>query len=741
MSKKISDLSTLLGIELKELKQKLIEMGADINSRSRVIDDDIFEKAKKEFSNIEKKEVKKASTKSSSKVKTKKETKPKIKEEIEVSKEKTLVEEVLEEEANEEKDVTDLYESMLEQEREREIIKSQRKITAGKEDKSKFFEQKKFEQKDSANKVIELPEQITIKEFAEKSGQSAAKIIGELMKNGILANINQFIDFDTAQIIADDLDFKVKKIHTVGMAEDFLTGDISALLKQDDADDLESRPPVVVIMGHVDHGKTRLLDTIRHSDVISTEAGGITQHIGAYQIEKDGRLITFLDTPGHEAFTAMRARGAKVTDIAVLVVAADEGVKPQTIEALNHAKDAGVPIIVAINKMDKPGTSPDRVMMELAEQGLQPEKWGGNTIFVPISALTGQGVDELLEMILLTADMANLKANPDREAIGTVIESHLDPSLGPVATILVNSGTLKIMNNIVVGHSFGRIKILRDHRGNALRIAGPSTPVLIAGMHQVPQAGDILQVVKDEKTAKNKVSEILLMEYHKNQKTSGVEQLITTIKSDKILKIILKGDTKGTIEAIRNSLSKIKDEEVAIKVIHSAVGPITESDVMMASAGNAIVIGFDVDFNTPNVKKLAERDKIEVRLYRIIYKLIEDVTMLLSGLITPEQVEVILGRAKVRQVFFKKKNEMILGLGVISGKLLNKAKLKVFKNGKKSEETPDGLGEIKSLRKVDKEIKEVNEGNDCGIKFVGDPIVEEGDILEAYIIEEKKRNL
>lgn len=740
MSKKISDLSTLLGIELKELKQKLIDMGADINSRSRVIDDDLFEEAKIKLSTKEKEDTKKTK-KDTSKEKASKETKKADTKEVAISTEKTLVEEVLEEEANEEKDVTDLYETMLEQEREREIIKSQRKITAGKEDKSKFLEQKKQEEKGSANKVIELPEQITIKEFAEKSGQSAAKIIGELMKNGILANINQFIDFDTAQIIADDLKFKVKKIHTVGLAEDFLTGDISALLKQDDAADLEIRPPVVVIMGHVDHGKTKLLDTIRHSDVISTEAGGITQHIGAYQIEKDGRFITFLDTPGHEAFTAMRARGAKVTDIAVLVVAADEGVKPQTIEALNHAKDAGVPIIVAINKMDKPGASPDKVMMELAEQGLQPEKWGGNTIFVPISALTGQGVDELLEMILLTADMANLKANPNREAIGTVIESHLDPSLGPVATILVNSGTLKIMNNIVVGHSFGRIKILRDHRGNALRVAGPSAPVLIAGMHQVPQAGDILQVVKDEKTAKNKVSEILLMEYQKNQKASGVEQLITTIKSDKILKIILKGDTKGTIEAIRNSLSKIKDEEVAIKIIHSAVGPITESDVMMASAGNAIVIGFDVDFNTPNVKKLAERDKIEVRLYRIIYKLIEDVTMLLSGLITPEQVEVILGRAKVRQVFFKKKNETILGLGVISGKLVNKAKIKVFKAGKKSEETPDGLGEIKSLRKVDKEVKEVNEGNDCGIKFVGDPIVEEGDILEAYVIEEKKRNL
>ncbi|MDX9971020.1 MAG: translation initiation factor IF-2 [Candidatus Gracilibacteria bacterium] len=740
MSKKISDLSEILGIELKELKQKLIDMGAEINSRSRVIDDDLFEKAKKKFGSIEKKQAKEQFKKAPLKTKVEKIKKSDLPKVPDLPKEKTLVEEVLEEDDNEEKDVSDLYESMLEMEREREIIKSQRKITAGKEDKSKYFEHKK-EDKNSANKVIELPEQITIKEFAEKSGQSAAKIIGELMKNGILANINQFIDFDTAQIISDDLGIKVKKIHTVGMAEDFLSGDISALLKQDDADDLEDRPPVIVIMGHVDHGKTKLLDKIRHSDVVSTEAGGITQHIGAYQIEKDGRFITFLDTPGHEAFTAMRARGAKVTDIAVLVVAADEGVKPQTIEALNHAKDAGVPIIVAINKMDKPGASPDKVMMELAEQGLQPEKWGGNTIFVPISALTGQGVDELLEMILLTADMANLKANPNREAIGTVIESHLDPSLGPVATILVNSGTLKIMNNIVVGHSFGRIKILRDHRGNALRVAGPSTPVLIAGMHQVPQAGDILQVVKDEKTAKNKVSEILLMEYHKNQKASGVEQLITTIKSDKILKIILKGDTKGTIEAIRNSLSKIKDEEVAIKVIHSAVGPITESDVMMASAGNAIVIGFDVDYNTPNVKKLAERDKIEVRLYRIIYKLIEDVTMLLSGLIAPEQVEVILGRAKVRQVFFKKKNEMILGLGVINGKLVNKAKLKVFKAGKSSEETPDGLGEIKSLRKVDKEVKEINEGNDCGIKFVGDPIVEEGDILEAYIIEEKKRNL
>ncbi len=720
MSKKISDLANLLGLDQKELKTKMLEMGIKITSRSRVIDDT-------DFGLVLDKLSKKSNSLNNSKV----------------VKEKSLVDEVLEEDENEEKDLGDIYENIVEQEREREIIKSQRKATAGKDDKSKkldFIKNQKQEEF-KKNKLLEIEEQITIKEFAEKSGFSPAKIIGELMKNGILANINQFIDFETAQIIADDLGFKVKKVHKVGQAEDFLKGDISSLLAQDEAEDLVTRPPVVVIMGHVDHGKTKLLDTIRNADVISTEAGGITQHIGAYQIEKNGKAITFLDTPGHEAFTAMRARGAKVTDIAVLVVAGDEGVKPQTIEAINHAKDAGIPIIVAINKMDKAGVNPDRVMMELAEQGLQPEAWGGTTIFVKISALTGAGVDELLEMILLTAEMADLKANPNREAIGTVIESHLDPNLGPVATILVNSGTLKIMNNIVVGHSYGRIKLLKDHRGNSLRTAGPSTPVLIVGMHQVPQAGDILQVAKDEKTAKNKVSEILLMEYHKNQADGGVHQLISTIKSDKILKIILKGDAKGSIEAIRSSLLKIKDEEVAIKIIHSAVGPITESDIMMASAGNAIVIGFDVDFNTPNVKKLAERDKIEVRMYQIIYKLIEDVTLLLSGLIAPEQVEVILGRAKVKQVFFRKKNEMIIGLGVLNGKLVNKAKLKIYKSSSKSEETPDGLGEIKSLRKGDKEVKDINEGNDCGIKFVGAPIIEEGDILEAYIIEEKKRSL
>jgi translation initiation factor IF-2 len=717
MSKKLADLSTKLNIDLKDLKSSLIKLGFEINSRSRVISDEEYEKAikllSKKDSNLE---------------------------DIEEIKEKSLADEILEEDDKEDDEIVDIYEEIVEKEREREIIKSQRKSTAGKDDKHKFQDKQEVKLKEK-NKVVEINEEISIKEFAEKSGHSPAKIIGELMKNGILANINQPIDFETAQIIADDLGFKVKKIHSVGSAEDFLKGDISSLLKQDDSEDLETRPPVIVIMGHVDHGKTKLLDTIRNADVISTEAGGITQHIGAYQIEKNGRHITFLDTPGHEAFTAMRARGAKVTDVAVLVVAADEGVKPQTVEALNHAKDAGIPIIVAVNKMDKPNVNPERVMTELAEHGLQPEEWGGTTIFVKISALTGQGVDELLEMILLTADMADLKANPNREAIGTVIESNLDPSLGPVATILINSGTLKIMNNIVVGHSFGRVKLLRDHKGHSLRIAGPSTPVLIAGMHEVPQAGDILQVVEDEKTAKNKASEILLIEYHKKQSKGGVGSLISTIKSDKILKIILKGDTKGSIEAIKASLLKIKDEEVAIKIIHSAVGPITESDVMMANAGNAVVIGFDVGFNTPNVKKLAERDKIEVRMYNIIYKLIEDVTLLLSGLIAPEQIEVILGRAKVKQVFFKKKHEMILGLGVVNGKLINKARVKVFKGGKKSEETPDGLGEIKSLRKVDKEVKEINEGNDCGVKFVGDPIVEEGDILEAYIIEEKKRSL
>jgi translation initiation factor IF-2 len=439
----------------------------------------------------------------------------------------------------------------------------------------------------------------------------------------------------------------------------------------------------------------------------------------------------------------MRARGAKVTDIAILVVAADEGVKPQTIEALNHAKEAGVPIIVAVNKMDKPGANIDKVRAELAEHGILSEEWGGTNVFVPVSALKKEGIDALLDMILLTAEMQNLKANPDREAVGTVIEAHLDQNLGPVATIIVNTGTLKVMNNVVVGKAFGRIKLMKDYIGKSVASAGPSTPVLIAGLSITPRSGDILQVVKDDKTAKEKSTEISqIMKKQEEEKMSGINQLISNVKSEKVLRIVLKADTKGSLEAIKNSISKIKDEDVAIKIIHSGVGNVNKSDVMMASASHGVVIAFQTDFDSPIVSKIASHENVEVKMYKIIYDLLEDIKKILSGLLEPEVTEVVLGRAQVKQIFFSKKSDMIIGCRILSGKLQNKAKLRVIRNtSKDAEDQIIGKGVIDSLRKVDEVVKEIGEGNECGIKYKGDVALAEGDILEAYIEEKKQRSI
>lgn len=690
MSTKIVDLAEKLNLEPEALKEKIIELGFKLTPKAKTIEDDVAD----------------------------------------------LVLDELSVKDGQPEDIAEIYDEIIHQQQQREIVKSQRKKTAGKDDGKKKKEVPVVKQPVVVvpGDTVEISEIITVKEFAEKTGINAAKVIGELMRNGILANINQQIDFDTAQVVADDLGIKLKRIREIAGVEELIAGDISKLIKEDDAATLKERPPVVCVMGHVDHGKTKLLDAIRETDVVAKESGGITQHIGAYQVEKKGKLITFLDTPGHEAFTAMRARGAKVTDIAILVVAADEGVKPQTIEAYNHAKEAGVPVIVAMNKIDKPDANPERVKGELSELGLQPEDWGGKTVVVPVSAITKQGIDELLDMILLTAEMENLKANPDREAVGTVIEAHLDKQLGPIATILVNTGTLKVMNSVIVGNTHGRIKLMKDHNGKPLKSAGPSTPVMIAGLNTTPKSGDILQVVQNEKAAKERAEEIALLNQKENQaNTSAANQLISQVKSDKILKIILKADTKGSLEAIKQSIAKIKDEEVAIKMIHSGVGRINESDVMMAAASKGVVIGFHADFDSPNVSKTAEREKVPVKQYTVIYHLLEDIKKILTGLLEPEFSEVILGRAQVKQIFLTKKKEMILGAKVISGKLKNKAKLRVIR-GETPEHTDNvvGTGMVDSLRKVDEIVPEIKEGNDCGIKFVGNVAIEEGDVLEAY---------
>lgn len=698
MSTKLSDLAEKLDIPLKELKEKIVELGFDISPRARTIDEESAEL---------------------------------IEDELSGGGDET--------EDDTPEDVAELYDEIISEQREREIVKSQRKQTAGQTGKKLVLQESKSA---DVSGVVEMGDTISVKEFAEKSGLNVAKIIGELMKNGILANINQEIDFETAQVLADDFGIKIKRTRSAAGVEELMTGDISNLLQEDDASVLEERPPVVCVMGHVDHGKTQLLDTIREANVVAGESGGITQHIGAYQVKKKGKKITFLDTPGHEAFTAMRARGAKVTDIAILVVAADEGMKPQTIEAMNHAKEAGVPIIVAINKIDKPDANIDKVKGELTEHDLQPEDWGGKTVVAPVSALNGDGIDDLLDMIILTAEMEQYKGNPNREAVGTVVEAHLDKSLGPVATILVNTGTLKVTNNVIVGETYGRIKVMQDHNGKAVRAAGPSTPVLIAGLNATPKSGDILHVAKDERTARVRAEEVQLKTKEQEHAAGGLASIITNIKSEKVLKLVLKADAKGSMEAIKQSLAKIKDEEVAIKVIHSGVGRISESDIMMAKASGGLVVAFHSDFFSQSVERTAEREGVEVRKYKIIYDLIEDIKKFLSGLIDAEIVETKVGRGQVKQIFFTKKKDMIVGCKVTSGKFLNKAKIKIIRG--KDEEGEDlviGEGRLQSLRKVDKIVDEIGEGNDCGIKYSGDISLEEGDIIDVFTEEEVQRTI
>ncbi|MFC1810974.1 translation initiation factor IF-2 [Patescibacteria group bacterium] len=695
MSQKIKDVADKLGLSSKELKEKLNKLGFEIKTNARTVEDDVAELVISEFSEEAPTDIKDAGA-------------------------------------------AKVYEEIYDKEEDREIIKKQRKKTAGKKDSKDKKKEEKEEKPEVKNKgAIEISAVISVKEFAEKTGLNAAKIIGELMKNGILANINQQIDFDTASIVASDLGIKIKKIRDEASIEDLMSGNLVELLKEDEKSDLEERPPVISIMGHVDHGKTKILDYIRKANVVDTESGGITQHIGAYQVEKNNKKITFLDTPGHEAFTAMRARGAKATDIAILVVAADEGVKPQTVEAINHARDAGIPIIVAINKIDKENANPDRVKGELAEHDLQPEDWGGKTIMAPVSAITGEGMDNLLDMILIVAEMEDLKANPERAAVGTVIESHLDKNLGPIATVLINTGTLKIMDNVVIGSTYGRIKVMKDHNGKNMKKADPSTPVLIAGLSEAPLSGDILQVVKDDKTARTQAQKIALLKKNEALAGIGAKDIISQIISGKLktLKLVIKADTKGSLEAILQALDKIKDEEVAIKVIHSGVGNVTEGDVIMASASAGVVIGFHVDVPA-QVEKTAERESVDILKYTIIYNLIEDITKLLAGLIEPEIVEVDLGKAEVKQIFFTSKKEMVIGCKVTNGKVQKGAKARLMRKEEKVDEV-----EIASLKRVKEAVDEIKADSECGIKLKGKHDIEEGDILEVYKLEKKIRTL
>ena len=577
--------------------------------------------------------------------------------------------------------------------------------------------------------TIEVPEEITVGEFALRLKVTAAEVIKKLMALGVFATINDTIDFDTAVLVADEFHAKVEKEVVVTIEERIIDD------SEDDEANLVPRAPVVVVMGHVDHGKTSILDVIRHSHVTEGEAGGITQHIGAYRVKVGDRDVTFLDTPGHAAFTTMRARGAQVTDIAVLVVAADDGIMPQTVEAINHAKAAGVSIIVAINKMDKVGANPERVMEQLTEYELVPEAWGGDTPCIPVSAHTKQGIDDLLEMIILTADMMELKANPDRAAKGTVIEARLDKGMGPIATVLVQNGTLRTGDIIVAGTSVGRVRSMMDDKGRRVKEAGPSVPVEITGLDDVPVGGDTFNAVSDERLARELVEQRRTEqkeEIFRSQTKVTLDNLFEQMKEGdmKELKIIVKADVQGSVEAVRQSLEKLSNDEVRVHIIHGAVGAVSESDVMLANASNAIIVGFNVRPD-PVAEENAKRDGVDVRLYRIIYDCIEEIESAMKGMLAPKYREVALGRAECRETYKISSVGLVIGGHVTSGKITRSAQVRVVRDG-----IIVADDKIASLRRFKDDVKEVAEGYDCGITLERFSDIKQGDILEAYEMEE-----
>ena len=581
--------------------------------------------------------------------------------------------------------------------------------------------------------TVFIGENITVKELAEKLNMSGTELVKHLMKKGIMAGINQTLDFDTAVKIGEDFDFIIEREPEKDIMEETFKEE------PDDEKDLQERPPVVVVMGHVDHGKTSLLDSIRHSSVTTTEAGGITQHIGAYTVQIDGKPITFLDTPGHEAFTAMRMRGAQVTDIAVLVVAADDGVMPQTIEAINHAKAAGVEIIVAINKIDKVSANPDRVKQELVEYGLLAEDWGGETICVPVSAVNKTGIDNLLEMIILTAEMKELKANPNKKARGAIIEAQLDKGRGPVATVLVQSGTLHVGDPIVAGCAYGKIRAMTDDKGRRVKKAGPSTPVEILGLSEVPSAGDSFYVAANDKQARQVAESVIAknrMDMIKNTPNKvSLDDLFTQIQSGNVkeLNIVVKADVHGSVEAVKQSLERLSNDEVRVRTIHGGVGAITESDVMLASASNAIIIGFNVR-PEPAAKAFADEEKVDLRLYRVIYNAIEDVANAMKGMLDPVYEEKIIGHAEVRQLFKASGVGTIAGSYVLDGKFVRNCKVRVTREGEKIYE-----GELESLKRFKDDVKEVAAGYECGLVMKKFNDLKELDIVEAYMMVEVPR--
>ena len=604
-----------------------------------------------------------------------------------------------------------------------------------KKPKKKVKSRHKTEEENRGDDPITVIAPITVKDFADQLGVSVSTVITKLIGLGVMANQNQSIDEDTCILLADELgveiDIEEPKLDE-SIEEEY------GLLKKDKERDLKTRPPVVTVMGHVDHGKTSLLDSIKKTHVTQSEAGGITQHIGAYTVNLAGKKITFLDTPGHEAFTSMRLRGAQTTDIAVLVVAADDGVMPQTIEAISHARSAEVPIIVAITKIDKPEANPERVKQELMNENLLAEEWGGDTIVVGVSSKTGEGIDELLEMILLVAEMRELKANPNRCAIGTIIEANLDKAKGPMATILIKNGTLRFGDSIVSGVCSGRIRAMQDDKGKQVKKAGPSMPVVVLGLNEVPNAGDTIYAVNDDKTAKaiaDKNAEITREKRLSQTTKISLDNLFEKISEEDVkeLNIVVKADVKGSVEALNQSLLKLSTDEVKISIIHSGVGGINESDVTLASASNAIVIGFNVRPNI-NAIELAKAEDVEIRTYRVIYEIINDIEQAAKGMLDPDIVEEILGRCEIRQTFKLPNNQMVAGVYVLNGKILRNSKVKVLRDDVVIHE-----GDIASLKRFKDDTKELATGFEGGLVIDGFNDIKEGDLLESYILKEVKR--
>ena len=593
------------------------------------------------------------------------------------------------------------------------------------------------EEKSNENE-IKVDGNLTVQQLAEALGKPATEIIMKLMKMGTMASLNQEVNFEIACHVASEYGYTL----VVGGNDEEAEIEIEALMEiqEDREEDLKPRPPVVTVMGHVDHGKTSLLDAIRSTRVTNSEAGGITQHIGASEVEINGQKIVFLDTPGHEAFTAMRARGAQVTDIAILVVAADDGIMPQTIEAINHAKAAEVPLIVAINKIDKPSANPDKVKQELSEQGLLVEDWGGDVIAVPVSARQKTGIDTLLEMILLVAEVEELKANPNKRAVGTVVEAELDKGRGPVATVLVQGGTLKVGDPIVCGVASGKVRAMINSNGKRVKTAGPSTAVEILGLSEVPQGGDQFVAVPSDKIARSiadKRQQIAREEMLKSNQRMSLDQFFDQMNEGQVkeLNIVIKADVQGSVQAVKQSLEKLSNEEVAVRVIHGGVGAITESDIMLAAASNAIIIGFNVR-PVPSAESLAEKESVDVRSYTIIYKAIEDIQAAMTGMLDPEYRDEDTGKAEIREVYKISGVGTVSGCYVTSGKIYRNCKVRIVRDGIIIHE-----GELQALKRFKDDVKEVNNGYECGMSFVNYNDIKVGDIVEAYVTKEVARKL